>query len=63
MYMRIEVLNNSGQAWVEFQFELQEILNQPSVFGDGLSFDQRNKTPDNIWSSSLRRFRPRFRTL
>ena len=26
MYMRIDVLNNSGQAWVEFQFELQEIL-------------------------------------
>ncbi|TIT47982.1 MAG: hypothetical protein E5W64_15695, partial [Mesorhizobium sp.] len=49
MYMRLEVLNNSGQAWIEFQFELQEILDQPSVFGDGLSFDQRNKTPDNIW--------------
>ena len=56
MYMRIEVLNNSGQAWVEFQFELQEILNQPSVFGDGLSFDQRNKTPDNIISSNFAEF-------
>ncbi|WP_192183466.1 hypothetical protein [Mesorhizobium amorphae] len=56
MYMRIEVLNNSGQAWVEFQFELQEILNQPSVFGDGLSFDQRNKTPYNIISSSFADF-------
>ena len=49
MYMRIDILNNSALAWVEFQFELQEILDQPSVFGDGLSFDQRNKTPDNIW--------------
>lgn len=56
MYMRIDVLNNSGQAWVEFQFELQEILDQPSVFGDGLSFDQRNKTPDNIVSSSFADF-------
>jgi len=56
LYMRIEVLNNSGQAWVEFQFELQEILNQPSVFGDGLSFDQRNKTPDNILSSTYADF-------
>lgn len=56
MYMRIEVLNNSGQAWVEFQFELQEILDQPSVFGDGLSFDQRNKTPDNIISSNFAEF-------
>ena len=44
IYMRIDVLNNSGQAWVEFEFELQEILDQPSVFGDGLSFDQRNTT-------------------
>lgn len=56
MYMRIDVLNNSGQAWVEFQFELQEILDQPSVFGDGLSFDQRNKRPDNIVSSSFADF-------
>ena len=56
MYMRIDVLNNSGQAWVEFQFELQEILDRPSVFGDGLSFDQRNKTPDNIRSSSFADF-------
>ncbi|MER8430511.1 hypothetical protein [Mesorhizobium caraganae] len=56
LYMRIEVLNNSGQAWVEFQFELQEILNQPSVFGDGLSFDQRNKTPDNILSGAYADF-------
>ncbi|MFA6157260.1 hypothetical protein [Mesorhizobium sp.] len=56
MYMRIDVLNNSGQAWIEFQFELQEILNQPSVFGDGLSFDQRNKTPDNIRSSNFADF-------
>ncbi len=56
MYMRLNVLNNSGQAWIEFQFELQEILNQPSVFGDGLSFDQRNKTPENIWSSNFADF-------
>ncbi len=56
LYMRIEVLNNSGQAWVEFQFELQEIPNQASVFGDGLSFDQRNKTPDNIWSTAYADF-------
>ncbi|WP_116390229.1 MULTISPECIES: hypothetical protein [unclassified Mesorhizobium] len=60
MYMRIDVLNNSALPWVEFQFELQEILDQPSVFGDGLSFDQRNKTPDNIWSSNFADFDRRF---
>ncbi|MEW6629575.1 MAG: hypothetical protein AB1440_01775 [Pseudomonadota bacterium] len=60
MYMRIDVLNNSALPWVEFQFELQEILDQPSVFGDGLSFDQRNKTPDNIRSSSFSDFDREF---
>jgi hypothetical protein len=60
LYMRINALNNSGKAWVEFEFELQEILGQPSVFGDGLSFDQRNKTPDNILSSNYARFDRNF---
>ena len=56
MYMRIEVLNNSGQAWVEFEFELQEILDQPSMFGDGLSFDQRIKSPTTSAPSSFAEF-------
>lgn len=56
LYMRIRVLNNSGQAWIEFEFELQEILGQPSVFGDGLSFDQRSKDPTNIASSNFAEF-------
>ena len=51
--MRIDVLNNGGQGWVEFQFELQSILGQPSTDDDGLSFDQPNKTPDYISSSSF----------
>jgi hypothetical protein len=60
MYMRIEALNNSGKAWVEFEFELQEMLGQPSVFGDGLSFDQRNRNPDNIVSSNYAKFDRNF---
>jgi hypothetical protein len=60
MYMRIDALNNSGKAWVEFEFELQEILGRPSVFGDGLSFDQRNKTPDNILSTNYAEFDRNF---
>lgn len=56
LHMRMDVLNNSGHAWTEFEFELQEIPEQPSVFGDGLSFDQRNEDPDNIVSSAFRRF-------
>ncbi|WP_436122232.1 hypothetical protein [Aminobacter sp. LjRoot7] len=53
MFMRIEALNNSGQAWVEFEFELQEQQGQASVFGDGLSFDQRRTDNVNISSDSF----------
>ena len=53
LHMRIEVLNNSGLPWVEFEFELQEKLAQPSVFGDGLSFDQRRTDSGNISSDSF----------
>jgi hypothetical protein len=56
LYLRMDVLNNSGQAWVEFEFELQEILGKASVFGDGLSFDQRRSSTDNISSDSFAEF-------
>lgn len=56
LHMRVVVLNNSGQAWVEFEFELQEILGKASVFGDGLSFDQRQSSDDNITSDSFAEF-------
>ncbi|BBD36900.1 hypothetical protein Amn_17800 [Aminobacter sp. Y103A] len=56
MFMRIEALNNSGQAWVEFEFELQEQQGQASVFGDGLSFDQRRTDNVNISSDSFAQY-------
>ena len=34
------VINGSGRVWAGFDLELQETLNQPSPYGDGLSFDQ-----------------------
>ncbi len=34
------VINNAGRVWVGFDLELQETLNQPSPYLDGLSFDQ-----------------------
>jgi len=55
-HFRMEVLNNSGIAWLEVEFELQEILNKPSVFGDGLSFDQRRGDSDNVTSDSFGRW-------
>lgn len=56
MHLRLVVLNNSGQAWVEFEFELQEIYRKPSVFGDGLSFDQRRADGENVTSDSFQQF-------
>ena len=56
LYMRVVVRNGSGQGWLEFGFELQEILHQPSVFGDGLSFDQRSEDRELISSDSFAEF-------
>lgn len=53
LHMRLEILNNSRLAWVEFEFELQEILHEPSLFGDGLSFDQRRTNSRTIYSDSF----------
>ena len=46
-HLRLVTLNDSGLPWIEFEFELQETLGQPSVHGDGLSFDQRRVSPEN----------------
>jgi hypothetical protein len=54
LHVRIEDLNNSALPWIEFEFELQEQLDKASLFGDGLSFDQRRTDGGNIWSESFR---------
>jgi len=56
LYLRVLALNNSGHPWVEFLFELQSILNEPSGFGDGLSFDQPHTPSEFISSDSFARF-------
>ena len=56
LHMRILVRNNSGHPWQEFEFELQERLSEASVFGDGLSFDQRRSDSASIGSDSFSRF-------
>ena len=56
LHVRIEAVNGSGQAWVEFEFELQEVRDRPSLFGDGLSFDQRKEKTETIGSDSFARF-------
>ncbi|PSJ53757.1 hypothetical protein C7I84_25055 [Mesorhizobium ephedrae] len=56
LHMRILARNGSGHGWVEFEFELQEILHKASVFGDGLSFDQRSENRELISSDSFAEF-------
>ena len=41
LHFHLDIENASGLPWVGAEFELQEVLGQPSVYGDGLSFDQR----------------------
>ncbi|WP_235911656.1 hypothetical protein [Mesorhizobium xinjiangense] len=56
LYVLIVARNASELAWTEFEFELQEVLGQPSVFGDGLSFDQRRTEGDNLTVTGFSRF-------
>ena len=47
IHVQIETLNASNLSWIGFGFELQEILNIVSDYGDGLSFDQlARRLPD-----------------
>lgn len=56
LHLRLLITNGSGQSWIEFEFELQEILHKSSEFGDGLSFDQRRETSDVIGSDVFARY-------
>ena len=60
LHLRLLIRNGSGHAWIEFEFELQELLHRPSVFGDGLSFDQRRTEGEDISSSGFARFDRNF---
>jgi hypothetical protein len=60
MPLKIVALNNSGDAWIEFEFELQSIKNVPSDYGDGLSFDQAQREDGMIRSDSFAEFKRDF---
>ncbi|WEX07710.1 hypothetical protein [Chelativorans sp. AA-79] len=67
LYLRIETVNASGLAWVEFSYELQVHLGKPSVYGDGLSFDQAQAEAGTVsadaFASYSRDFEPHDRLL
>ena len=47
------VINRSGRVWTGFDLELQEEYQQPSTYGDGLSFDQMRSFGDEMSRSDL----------
>ena len=50
LHFDITIVNASGLPWIGAEFELQEIIGQASVYGDGLSFDQRRTSSYQTWS-------------
>jgi hypothetical protein len=60
MHVEIVTVNNSGLPWIGFSFELQEILGEPSTFGDGLSFDQRKMDSRTIGMNRFATFERQF---
>ena len=47
------IANRSERVWAGFEVELQEILKEPSVYGDGLSFNQFGARPPDVGSDSF----------
>jgi hypothetical protein len=60
LHLRVVARNNSGLAWIEFEFELQEIRGKASDFYDGLSFDQIAPNPAFISSNRFTSFKSNF---
>lgn len=53
IHMVLDVTNDSGVPWIGFELELQEHFEEPSVFGDGLSFDQRQFDKETASSNAF----------
>jgi hypothetical protein len=62
-HLRVVAVNDSGLAWIAFEFELQEVRDKPSDFNDGLSFGQANPNPDFISSDRFAHFESRFESV
>lgn len=60
LHLVVVARNASQLAWTEFEFELQEKRGIASVYGDGLSFDQRRQESDNIRSTGFESFQRGF---
>ncbi|MCC2113099.1 MAG: hypothetical protein KDJ16_13780 [Hyphomicrobiales bacterium] len=54
-HLEKRVRNRSRVVWSGFEVELQEIRDRPSVYGDGLSFDQGAVSPHSVTSDRFAR--------
>ncbi len=54
------VLNGSLRVWTGFDLELREIVDTPSPYGDGLSFDQMGTHDDTFGSDRFKNIRKLF---
>lgn len=60
IHIVLDILNDTGVPWVGFELELQEEYEQPSDYGDGLSFDQRRQEELGVFSSAFAHVRRDF---
>lgn len=60
IHLQLEIVNNSNLGWIGFGFELQEIRDKPSTYGDGLSFDQLARRKSHVTSNRFARFEDQF---
>ena len=56
MYLRLKTINRSPAGWIGFRFELQEEIGKPSIYGDGLSFNQLTRDESNIVSDRFAKY-------
>ena len=53
IHMVLEITNETGAPWIGLELELQEHYTRPSVYGDGLSFDQRRQEKTGAVSAAF----------
>jgi hypothetical protein len=49
------VRNGTQRIWAGFDLELQEVLDKPSIYSDGLSFNQIGASPPDVASDNFSR--------
>jgi len=60
IHMILDVTNETGIPWIGLELELQERFEQPSIYGDGLSFDQRRIADQGATSNAFANVRYDF---